>query len=83
MVIFDSVYRIKEIRTNIFGAIVNNYSEGTCDYDFSCEMLDKFKSKADLLADDVDDGNNFKADTQLVYEEHIKYLNEIKEKKSN
>ena len=81
MVNYDPVYRISDVQANIFPAIINNYSEDNADYDFSVEMLEKFKCKALKLAAGLDDGENFKTDIKLAFEQHQGYLDIIKEKK--
>ena len=82
MVVYDLVYRINEINTNIFESIVNNYNEGTHDYDFSCEMLSKFRCNAIKLSKRIDDGNNFLKSIDDAYNKHREYIDIIKEKRS-
>ena len=82
MVNYDYVYRVNEIRNNIFDAIVTNYADDICNYDFSIEMLYKFKCKADILSANIDDGENFKVYIQKSYDSHLKCIQDLKEKKA-
>lgn len=82
MVILDPVYRIEDIKINIFGAIINNYSDGFCDYDFSRMMLSKFRDNAINLSKRIDDGGNFIEDINDAYNNYCDCLDIIKEKKA-
>lgn len=82
MVVFDPVYRIKVINTNIFGAIVSNYSEGFYDYDFSRMMMSKFRCSAINLSRRIDDGGNFEEGINEAYDEHMTMIDILKENKS-